>query len=100
LALNDCAVGNVTVRAAIEAAPIAPLSLEASAVGAIGTTTFPNLIALTTLVVVAYGSDKLTPVMLMLLFVVVPLVDDPVFAVVPVLTPPDEVALPDEAAAA
>jgi hypothetical protein len=71
LALKDCAVGKVTVRDAIEAAPIAPLSLEASAVGAVGTTTFPNLMALTTLVVVAYGSERLTPVILMLLFVVV-----------------------------
>jgi hypothetical protein len=53
LALNDCAVGNVTVLAAIEAAPIAPLSAAANFVGAVGTTTFPNLMAFTTLVVVA-----------------------------------------------
>jgi hypothetical protein len=42
----------VTMREAIEAAPIAPLSPAANALGAEGTITFPNLIALTTLFVV------------------------------------------------
>jgi hypothetical protein len=35
----------VVVRDAIEAAPIAPLSPEARAVGEVGTMTLPNLIA-------------------------------------------------------
>jgi hypothetical protein len=43
--MTDAELGIVTVRDAIDAAPIAPLSLEARAVGDVGTMTLPNLIA-------------------------------------------------------
>ena len=45
LAMICAELNALVVRDAIEAAPIAPLSLEARAVGDVGTMTFPNLIA-------------------------------------------------------
>jgi len=64
----------VVVRDAIEAAPIAPLSLEARAVGEVGTMTLPNLIADTVLVLTSCVSTAVA-VKFWVMFVVVPPVD-------------------------
>ena len=45
LAMTCAELSALVVRDAIEAAPIAPLSLEARAVGDVGTMTLPNRIA-------------------------------------------------------